>query len=197
MQQPPMSGTASGAVYVQSNAAPNEVIAFRRGADGSLDLIGSETTGGEGDGSRHLASQGSVVLTGDGRHLLVTNAASDDLSVFSVAADGSIELRELVPAGVTPDDRFAFATNFADGAVSRFAIAADGSLSLEDATVGVSVDGMPGLRDEDLSSDGRFLYAIDTDGGRVYGWSVDADGTLELIGSWGGLPETVAGLAAS
>ena len=34
MQQPPMSGTASGAVYVQTNAAPNEVIAFRRGADG-------------------------------------------------------------------------------------------------------------------------------------------------------------------
>jgi 6-phosphogluconolactonase len=347
MQQPPMSGTASGAVYVQTNAAPNEVIAFRRGADGSLDRIGSETTGGEGDGSRHLASQGSVVLTGDGRHLLVTNAASDDLSVFSVAADGSIELRELVPAGatprsvaerdglvvvlntgepalasfrldaegieaveggdqaleasdadpaqvafspdgsmvvitergtdsivtykvtsngtfgdsstiasegptpygfaftsggtlivteafgaqkgaaaassysiedgslvartssvgngrseicwavVTPDDRFAFATNFADGAVSRFAIASDGSLSLEDATAGVSVEGMPGLRDEDLSSDGRFLYAIDADGGRIYGWSVDADGTLELIGSWGGLPETVAGLAAS
>jgi hypothetical protein len=79
MQQPPMSGTASGAVYVQTNAAPNEVIAFRRADDGSLDLIGSETTGG----------------------------------------------------------------------------------------------------------------------GRVYGWSVDADGTLELIGSWGGLPETVAGLAAS
>jgi 6-phosphogluconolactonase len=82
-------------------------------------------------------------------------------------------------------------------AVSRYAIASDGSLSLEDATAGVSVEGMPGLRDEDLSSDGRFLYAIDADGGRIYGWSVDADGTLELIGSWGGLPETVAGLAAS
>jgi 6-phosphogluconolactonase len=56
---------------------------------------------------------------------------------------------------------------------------------------------MPGLRDEDLSIDGRFLYAIDADGGRIYGWSVDADGALESIGSWGGLPETVAGLAAS
>jgi hypothetical protein len=30
MQQPPTNGTASaGAVYVQTNAAPNEVIAFR------------------------------------------------------------------------------------------------------------------------------------------------------------------------
>jgi 6-phosphogluconolactonase (cycloisomerase 2 family) len=348
MQHDPMNGTASaGAVYVQTNAAPNEVIAFRRADDGSLDLLGSVATGGDGDGSPHLQSQGSVTLTGYGQYLLVTNAASDDVSVFSVAADGSIELRERVHSGatprsvderdglvvvlntgepglvsfrldaegiarvgggdqaldasdadpaqvafrpdgsmvvitqrgtnsivtyevttdgtfgasgeiasegptpygfaftsggtlvvteafgaqkgaaaassyaiedgslvvrtssvgngrseicwavITPDDRFAFTTNFADGAVSRYAIAADGTLSLEDATAGLSVDGMPGLRDEDLSSDGRFLYAIDADGGRIYGWSVDAEGALEPVGSWGGVPETVAGLAAS
>src|SRR5215213_6785949 len=101
MQQEPTNDTAS-AVYVQTNAAPNEVIAFRRATDGSLDLIGSVATGGEGDGSPHLQSQGSVTLTGDGQYLLVTNAASDDLSVFSVAADGSIELRERVHTGATP-----------------------------------------------------------------------------------------------
>jgi 6-phosphogluconolactonase len=83
------------------------------------------------------------------------------------------------------------------GAVSRFAIASDGSLSLEDAAAGISVEGKPGLRDEDLSSDGRFLYAIDADGGRIYGWSVSAEGALEPVGSWEGVPETVAGLAAS
>jgi 6-phosphogluconolactonase len=348
MQQEPTNETASaGAVYVQTNAAPNEVIAFRRAADGSLDRIGSVATGGDGDGTPHLQSQGSVILTSDGRYLLVTNAATGDLSVFSVAADGSIELRERVHTGatprsvderdglvivlnteepglasfrlqaegierveggdqaldpsyadpaqvafspdgtmvliteratdsivtyevtadgtfgasravasegptpygfaftsggtlivteafgaakgaaaassyaiedgsvvartssvgngrseicwavVTPDDRFAFTTNFADGAVSRYAIAADGSLSLEDATAGISVDGVPGLRDEDITSDGRFLYAIDADGGRIYGWSVDAEGSLEPVGSWEGVPETVAGLAAS
>jgi 6-phosphogluconolactonase len=348
VQSSNMNGTASGAVYVQTNAAPNEVIAFRRAGDGSLERIGSVATGGDGDGSPHLTSQGSVALTRDGGHLLVTNAASDDLSVFSVAADGSIELRDRVHTGpapksvaerdglvvvlntgmpglasfllhadgsiapveggdqalassdadpaqvafspdgsmivitergtdsietykvaadgtfgashtipsqgptpygfaftsggalvvteafraekgaaaassyaivdgslvprtssvgngrseicwvvVTPDDRFAFTTNFADGAVSRFAIAADGSLALEDATAGIAVDGMPGLRDEDLSSDGRFLYAIDADDGNIYGWSVDVKGSLELVGSWDGVPETVAGLAAS
>ena len=347
MQQQPTNGSASGAVYVQTNATPNEVIAFRRAADGSLDRISSVATGGEGEGSPHLTSQGSVALTRVGRHLLVTNAASDDLSVFSVASDGSIELRERVHTGatprsvaehdglvvvlntgqpglasfrlhsdgiepveggdqaleagdadpaqvafspdgsmvvvtqrgtdsivtyevsadgtfgasreiasegptpygfaitsggtlvvaeafraekgaaaassytiedgtlvartssvgngrseicwavVTPDDRFAFTTNFADGAVSRFAIASDGSLSLEDATAGIAVDGQPGLRDEDLSGDGRFLYAIDADGGRIYGWAVGAEGSLEPVGSWEGVPATVAGLAAS
>ena len=59
-------------------------------------------TGGDGDGTAHLQSQGSVTLTGDGQSLLVTNAASDDLSVYSVAADGSIELRERVHTGATP-----------------------------------------------------------------------------------------------
>src|SRR5215203_6733879 len=348
MQQEPTNDTTfAGAVYVQTNAAPNEVIAFRRADDGSLDRIGSVATDGEGDGSPHLQSQGSITLSGDGQYLLVMNASSDDLSVFSVASDGSIELRQRVHTGatprsvaerdglvvvlntgepglvsfrldaegiarveggdqaldaghadpaqvafspdgsmvviteratdsivtyevapegtfgassavasegptpygfaftsggtlivteafgaqkgaaaassyaiedgslvvrtssvgndrseicwavVTPDDRFAFTTNFADGAVSRYAIAANGSLSLEDATAGVSVDGMPGLRDEVLSSDGRFLYAIDADGGRIYGWLVEAEGTLQPVGSWGGLPATVAGLAAS
>src|SRR5215218_8950002 len=347
MQQEPTNDTAfAGAVYVQTNAAPNEVIAYRRADDGSLDRIGSVATGGDGDGSPHLQSQGSVALTRDGRHLLVTNAATGDLSIFSVAADSLIELRERVHTGatprsvdendglvvvlntgepglvsfrlddegiepvaggnqaleasdadpaqvafspdgsmvvitqrgtdsivayevtdggtfgasseiasegptpygfaftsggtlivteafgaqkgaaaassyaiedgslvvrtssvgngrseicwavVTPDDRFAFTTNFADGAVSRFAIASDGSLSLEDAAAGISVDGMPGLRDEDITSDGRFLYAIDADGGRIYGWAVDAEGSLEPIGSWDELPATVAGLAA-
>src|SRR5215210_2685377 len=97
-----MDGTSSGAVYVQTNAAPNEVIAFRRAGDGSLDRIGSVPTGGDGEGSPHLTSQGSVALTRDGRHLLVTNAASDDLSVFSVTTDGSIELRDRVHTGAAP-----------------------------------------------------------------------------------------------
>src|ERR687897_1998978 len=103
MQQEPTNDTASaGAVYVQTNAAPNEVIAFRRTDDGSLGLIGGVATGGEGDGTPHLQSQGSVTLTGDGQYLLVTNAATGDLSVFPVASDGSIELRERVHTGATP-----------------------------------------------------------------------------------------------
>jgi 6-phosphogluconolactonase len=79
--------------------------------------------------------------------------------------------------------------------VSRYAIGADGSLTLEDSTAGLAVDGRPGLRDEGLSADGRFLYAIDADGGRIYGWAVGEGGALTPLGSWDGVPETVAGLA--
>jgi 6-phosphogluconolactonase len=161
--------------------------------------------------SSEIASEGPTpygfAFTSGGT-LVVTEAlgAEKGAAASSYAIlDGSLVARtssvgngrsEICWAVVTPDDRFAFTTNFADGAVSRYAIASDGSLWLEDATAGISVDGMPGLRDEDITSDARFLYAIDADGGRIYGWSVEAEGALEPVGSWGGVPKSVAGLAA-
>jgi 6-phosphogluconolactonase (cycloisomerase 2 family) len=339
-----MSNDQAG-VFAQTNeAGANRVIAFRRSADGSLEGMESYETGGAGDGVPHLTSQGSVVLSGDGTRLLVTNAGSGDVSVFAVADDG-VELLQTVPSGPAPksvaeydglvyavntgdrslvgfrladggleplgvrvelgaesdpaqvgftpdgsavvvtdrgtdaiaffpveedgrlgepriqpssgqtpygfaftgdgtllvteafgaqkgkaaassyrvnggtatpvsrsvangrseicwavvskDERFVFTTNFADGAVSRYAIGPDGSIALEDAVAAASVEGEPGLRDEALSSDGGFLYAIDADAGRIFGWAVAEDGRLDPVGSWGGVPPTVAGLAAS
>ena len=338
-----MEMSMEGAVFVQTNAAHNEVIAFSRAADGSLTRAGEFATGGAGDDNPHLPSQGSVTLTRDRRHLLVTNVASNDVSVFAVNG-AMLELTKTVPVGMAPrsvaehdglvfvlntgdatitghrlvdgdlvpiegamrplstpdgaqvgftpdgralvvterggdkisayavgmdgmlgeartiaslgatpygfaisnegtlvvteafraekgaaaassyridgdaimagtpsigngrseicwavitnDGRYAFTTNFADGAVSRYAIGMDGSLTLEDATAAITQDGRPGLRDEDLSDDGRQLYAIDADQGQVVAWSVDDHGMLTSSGSWGGLPTTIAGLAA-
>jgi 6-phosphogluconolactonase len=90
------------AVYVQTNEADgNQVIAFRREADGSLSEIGAYPTGGRGDGMPHLTSQGSVLLTGDGSHLLVTNAGSGDVSLFAIGDDG-LSLLETVATGPAP-----------------------------------------------------------------------------------------------
>jgi 6-phosphogluconolactonase (cycloisomerase 2 family) len=104
---------------------------------------------------------------------------------------------EICWAVATKDGRYAFTTNFADGAVSRYAVSVDGGLVLEDAVAGLAVDGETGLRDGGLSADGRFLYAIDADSRRIFGWRVADAGALEPIGSWTGLPSTVAGLVAS
>jgi 6-phosphogluconolactonase len=103
---------------------------------------------------------------------------------------------EICWAVVTPDGRHAFTTNFADGAISRWRVEADGSLVLEDPTAGLTQDGRKGLRDEDLTGDGRFLYAIDADSGEVRGWAVNNAGTLTHVTTAGGLPTTLAGLAA-
>ena len=49
----------------------------------------------------HLTSQGSVVLSGAGRYLLVTNTSSGDLSVFAVG-QGGLSLVETVATGRAP-----------------------------------------------------------------------------------------------
>ena len=46
------------------------------------------------------------------------------------------------------------------------------------------------------AADGKFLYAIDADARRIFGWAVGDDGSLAPVGSWDGVPATVAGLAA-
>src|SRR5215211_8228049 len=181
MQQEPTNDTVS-AVYVQTNAAPNEVIAFRRADDGSLDRIGSVATGGEGDNSPHLQSQGSVTLTGDGRHLLVTNAASDDLSLFSVASDGSVELRERVHTGATPrsvaeHDGLAVVLNTGEPALMLFRLNAGGIARVE------SGDQALDTRHADpaqvaFSPDGSMVVITERATDSIVAYEVTADGTL-------------------
>jgi 6-phosphogluconolactonase (cycloisomerase 2 family) len=336
----------TGAVFVQTNEEHNRVLAFTRKADGSIAESTAHETGGRGSMAPHLPSQGSVVLSGDRRFLLVANPGSGDVTAFRV--DGArLELIGTVPSGgavprsiaerdgrvfvmntgrpgiasfrmsdmglaptvdgemplaaadadpaqigftpdgrtlivtqrgtdaiaaypvrddgtlgepstvmssgptpygfafttngtlimteasraqkgaaaassyatgegglaprtrslangmseicwavVTPDDRFAYTTNFAESTVSRFGIGSDGSIRLEDAAAASVGHARPGLRDGDVTDDGRFLFAIDADGGAVIGWRIGTDGSLSRVGSWEGLPNTIAGLAA-
>ncbi len=81
------SGVA-GAVYIIDNSASgNNVWVYARASDGSLTSLGSVSTHGLGTGTG-LASQGAVVLTSDGRWLLVVDAGSNQISVFKVHGVG-------------------------------------------------------------------------------------------------------------
>ena len=104
---------------------------------------------------------------------------------------------EVCWAAVTNDGHFAYVTNFGDGTVSSYEIAGDGSLELRDPVAGSTRQGEKGIRDEAISRDGRYLYAIDADAQKVFGWTVGQDGGLTSVGEFEGVPETVAGLAAS
>lgn len=88
--------------YLQTNESENEVVVVRLGDDAEPAVAGRFATGGAGTGKPHLPSQGSVVLAGDGRHLLVTNAASDDVSVFAVDGAGGLALSGRTSTGPTP-----------------------------------------------------------------------------------------------
>ena len=92
-----MKEQAGGFVYVQTNDADhNEVVVFARRKGGGLERLDSYLTGGKGSGEPHLPSQSSVVL--DGERLFVTNAGSDDVSVFTVSGN-SLELLDRAKSG--------------------------------------------------------------------------------------------------
>ena len=92
---------STGAVFVMTNAASgNEIIAYGRNADGSLQQGRRFATGGRGSGgvTDPLASQGSLTLTEDRSFLLAVNAGSGSISVFRVHGD-RLSLVDRVPCG--------------------------------------------------------------------------------------------------
>lgn len=88
-------------LYTSSNqVSGNAILAYDRAADGSITPAGSFPTGGVGTGAG-LGSQGAVTLTRDGRYLLAVNAGSNDISLFAVRANGSLEWTSQVGSGGT------------------------------------------------------------------------------------------------
>jgi DNA-binding beta-propeller fold protein YncE len=88
----------AGAIYTIDNAAAgNHVLAWKRMADGTLKEPAMYATGGAGTGAG-LASQGSVLLSQDGRWLIVCNSGSDEISVFEVGSQG-LQLVDKVSSG--------------------------------------------------------------------------------------------------
>src|SRR3989442_9868185 len=78
-----------GSVYIMSNSASgNQVIVYNRAADGSLTWKANYATNGLGINGLTGSNQGGLVLSDDGRWLIVANAGSNDISVFSVNHKG-------------------------------------------------------------------------------------------------------------
>ena len=77
--------------------AGNEIVAFARFDDGSLELVGSFPTGGIGEnirnsGANPLASQDPLIVSDDGAFLFAVNAGSDTVTSMAVAADMSLSV---------------------------------------------------------------------------------------------------------
>jgi len=192
--------TPDGSALVVTERGTNSLAVLSVGKDGLLGDSAETPSAGPTPYGFAFAANGALVVTEAFGAQKGKAAASSYWLTGTAARPVSRSVgngrSEICRAVVSKDGRYAFTTNFADGAVSSWAIGEDGSLTLEDAVAGTAVEGQPGLRDEDLSRDGRFLYAIDADAGHIFGWSVE-NGRLSPIGSWGGIPATVAGLEAS
>jgi 6-phosphogluconolactonase len=169
-------GYADGPTTIRSSGKTPYGFDFT--ADGTM--IVTEAFGG----AVGAAAASSYALTDPGKLASVSGSVGDTRS-------------EVCWAAVTDDGRFAFVTNFGDGTVSSYEIGGDGRLDLRDAVAGSTRLGEKGIRDEAITRDGRYLYAIDADARKVFGWTIANDGELVSIGAFEGIPETVAGLAAS
>jgi 6-phosphogluconolactonase len=89
---------AAGYVYTETNGSGgNAILAFAANDHGNLTPMGSFSTHGLGSGGG-LATQGEVILAGDGRWLLAVNAGSNDISVFRVGDDGTLNFTDRVGA---------------------------------------------------------------------------------------------------
>ena len=133
----------SGVVFVQTNEpSGNKIDVFDRGADGRLTLAGTFPTGGlggvaaPGSESDHLASQGSLVLSPDGRALIAVNAGSDTVTAFRVHGD-RLQLRNVVssggefPASVAVHDDLVYVLNSGGtGIVQGFQLRGDGLVAI-------------------------------------------------------------------
>jgi len=192
--------TPNGSGLVVTDRGSNAIVVFPVDPDGSLGEPQTTPSAGQTPYGFTFAADDILIVTE------AFGAAKGKAAASSYRLDGrGAEVvtssvgngrSEICWAVASADGRYVFTTNFGDGAVSRYSVTSSGGLVLDAAVAAVAVDGEPGLRDEDLTGDGRFLYAIDADGGRVIGWRVDG-GALTPVGSWNGLPVTIAGLAAN
>ncbi len=93
-----------GALYTMDNAtAGNNVLAFQRDEHGGLSSAGSFATGGTGTGTQAgLPSQGSVLLSRDGRWVFVCNAGSSEISVLEVSRQGLTVTAKVASGGRMP-----------------------------------------------------------------------------------------------
>jgi 6-phosphogluconolactonase len=195
----------TGYVYVQTNdAKANEVVVYRRDERGRLERLGSYLTGGRGSGEPHLQSQSSVVAS-RGR-VFVTNAGSDELTVFAPRGDELVAADRVPSCGSAPrsvavHDEHVYVLNTGDSpSLVGFRLANEelvpidgGSLALGEGTdpaqVAFSPDGLT-LLVTDRALDAIHVVRLDdarrvvgtsthtSSGATPYGFDVRADGTV-------------------
>lgn len=130
-----------GMVFSMTNNINNSIVAFSRNLVGELSYIDCYMTNGKGTGVQMidpLGSQGSVILSDNGRFLFVVNAGSNSISSFYVCPDKLI-LVDVVPScGIFPNSlanfgNLLYVTNVGDSTnssnVTGFHVEADGHLS--------------------------------------------------------------------
>ena len=178
------SGTAAfgspRAVYVQTNSAPNYVLAFDRNSDGTLGGAIRYATGGNGKptanpplGIPFLDSAGSVVLSDDGRFLFVVNAGDNSVTSFRVGPGGlqredNVNTDGSRPISATSHGKLLYVLNSeaTQASITGFRVGADGTLiQIAHQSTSQPNGGMPAQIQFDASGD--WLTVSERNGGAI------------------------------
>jgi len=184
-------GSASrGAVFVMTNAADkNEIVAYKRAADGSLQEGLSFPTGGRGSGGTTdpLGSQGSLTLSQDHSFLFAVNAGSGDISVFKVH-ESTLALVDRVPCGGSTPVAVAqygslvyVANEGAASNVSGFNLNKDGKLRPIAGSTAFLSTANSGAASLSFSPDGQFLLVTEKLTNSIDAFHVQINGLLGPI----------------
>jgi 6-phosphogluconolactonase (cycloisomerase 2 family) len=183
------TNTSSGAVFVMTNAAnKNEIIAYKRSADGSLQESREFRTGGRGSGgvTDPLGSQGSLTLSQDRSLLFAVNAGSGDVSVFRVQGADLLFLDKVPcggsePVAVAQQGNLVYVLN-AGGAsnVVGFRVT-DGHLKPIANSLAYLSTANSGPASLAFSPNGQFLLVTEKVTNDIDAFRVQTDGTLAPI----------------
>jgi 6-phosphogluconolactonase len=180
----------TGAVFVMNNSATrNEVIAFARAADGSLQQSGIFPTGGRGTGgvTDPLESQGSLTLSQDHSLLFAVNGGSSEVSVFQVHGSRLALVDKQLTGGAEPNavaqhGNLVYVLNVGGSSnVVGFAVSANGGLSrIPSSTRFLTTNNSEGASLA-FSPTGQFLAVTERATNNIDVFQVQADGTLSPI----------------
>jgi 6-phosphogluconolactonase len=184
----------TGAVFLMTNQVDNAVMAYDRRADGTLRFVGEFATGGNGNPAAQtgdhrtdpLASQGSLVLSDDGRFLFAVNAGSNQISVFEVRKAG-LRLVETQgsggkrPISVTARGNLLYVLN--EGATPNivgFVIEETGRLTVVEGSARTLPSGVVGDPAQiAFNPTGKTLVVTEKETNLIVTWRVRVDGLLQ------------------
>ena len=97
----PLLAQTTGAIYLNTNQAANEVWSYTRASDGTLTSAGVFSTQGAGTATGNLDSQSAIALSATGKFLFVVNAASNEITSFAVKPGAQLTFVSKVSSGGT------------------------------------------------------------------------------------------------